>query len=501
MFQTNMSLESLLLNINNVDSSSLVCQTAIQTEEDKKYYSEKGYLICLTEHELKEKFNLDSSCVWYTPSISYSSLYFNKDTLAVSPLHIELYAHGLLYDVDNLYKAIHERELEVENNTFSGSVNSLPDGMRMDYFKLLIEKKGSDLPGLYELFFSTYLQSDYGFKNIDVSTLEAIIGSKIAEDIEKTKEKLKDFPDVLKIYRGGNTASTPADEAYSWSLDINVANFFASRLGIGEGYIVEAEVAKQDIIDVFLDDLDEQEVVVRPSDVKILSKIPVRGVDFIKPILPEISPIYHKYMDQMKNLTFAQDSSEHGLDHQARVLLLSLTISHLLDLPMHDKKILATAAIFHDTHRTNDDVDPTHGQASKEYYDSCVDSPDPLVQFLCKYHCLPDHVAYEEIMNNRKLSKHRNKAKLLFDVFKDADALDRVRFGLRDLDLNQLRLPVSKELSLVSRLFLREVKVSSKPRTHKSSLASKIQSASTRTRAIKSDAGRSVKSNISVPER
>ena len=35
---------------------------------------------------------------------------------------------------------------------------------------------------------------------------------------------------------------------------------------------------------------------------------------------------------------------------------------------------------------------------------------------------------------------------LLYQILKDADALDRVRFGIYDLDVNQLRLPISHKL-------------------------------------------------------
>ncbi len=264
---------------------------------------------------------------------------------------------------------------------------------------------------------------------------------------------------MLKVYRGGNSASTPCEKAYSWSLDINVANFFACRHGFDEGYIVKGEVAKEDVIEAFLDDRGEEEIVVAPEHVKILDRIPIKGAEFIKPILPEIAPMYRDYRDRMESLVFAQDSDVHGSGHEARVLLLSLIIAHYLGLPARDRKVLAAAAIFHDTQRTNDDVDSTHGKTAREYYQTVSTAPDPLVGFLCEYHCLPDEMAYQEIRNNRKLSKERSRSRLLLNVFKDADALDRVRFGLRGIDINQLRLPISKELSLAARICLEQVQV------------------------------------------
>ena len=160
-------------------------------------------------------------------------------------------------------------------------------------------------------------------------------------------------------------------------------------------------------------------------------------------------------------MDFAQRSSIHGKAHEARVLLLCLILSHLLDLPMSDRKVLAAAAIYHDTQRTHDWVEPEHGKASKEYYHDNVSSPDPLVELLVEYHCLPDEEAYRHIRNIRVLSKSRSRATKLFDIFKDADGLERIRLdgALKELDLNQLRTEKAKTLSLVSRICLEHVKI------------------------------------------
>ena len=52
-------------------------------------------------------------------------------------------------------------------------------------------------------------------------------------------------------------------------------------------------------------------------------------------------------------------------------------------------------------------------------------------------HCIDD---------NKLKFKNKNQ-KLCLDILKDADALDRQRFGLKDLDSKYLRLPFSKKLS------------------------------------------------------
>lgn len=82
---------------------------------------------------------------------------------------------------------------------------------------------------------------------------------------------------------------------------------------------------------------------------------------------------------------------------------------------------------------------------------------DPLVEFIIEYHCRPDEEGYQAIQNTRELSKRRTKSRQLFDIFKDADALDRVRFGLQDLDINQLRTPEAKLLPLFAHVSVRMI--------------------------------------------
>ena len=470
------SLDDLFLNIKAVGFDSMVCQTDIVSEEDKINYQQKGYPVSLTASEFADTFQIDPSCVWYTPALSLGCVYFNPESLAVCPFQIDLILDGNWISEEQMVEAIQHREREVSAHDYWGSLETLTDQMRMEYFTKLLEKKGSDIPDLYKLFFSFYRSSDYGFGSIDPDILKTIIRSKTKADMLRTMGEIDHLPDRIKVFRGGNTASTPYDSAYSWSLDINIANFFACRRGKGDGYIVEAEIDKKDIIEAYLNDGAEKEIIVAPEHIRVLQEYEIKGLDFLTPILPTVAPMYHKYKDQMANLDFAQESYVHGYAHQARVLLMCLIIAEALDLPQSDRKTLATAAIYHDTQRVNDDVDLVHGKASKEYYISNTSKPDPVVAFLCEYHCLPDHAGRQEIMGNRQLSKNRTRSQLLFDIFKDADALDRVRFSLRDLDVNQLRLPISKELSLVARICLEQVKVQL-PKPSRQNLNSKVLAA------------------------
>ena len=91
-------------------------------------------------------------------------------------------------------------------------------------------------------------------------------------------------------------------------------------------------------------------------------------------------------------------------------------------------------------------MDDSHGKASREVYkNNAGSSADPAVCFLIEYHCLADDLA-EKYLKVSDVIRAKKRTWLLYQILKDADALDRVRFGIYDLDVNQLRLPISHKL-------------------------------------------------------
>lgn len=455
------NLDELLLNINDVSFASAVCQSDIQTESDKQIYHNRQYNIALTESEFKDKFpGIDPGCVYYIPSFFVECFYFNQESLAVCPFHMDLLLNGFANITPaDINKAISDRESAVTAGDYLSSITSLPDRMKLEYFAKLVQKKGPDIPNLYSLFFDIYTDSDYGFSGMDTEILQTIFNSKTTADAERTASILKNLPDTITIYRGGNTASVDYHQAYSWTLDVNVANFFACRRGKGTGYIAEAEVNKEDIIEAFLDERREQEIIVDPTAIRITRETVIQGMELLEDTLPKVAPLYREYASKMYGLDFKVGSEFHGKSHEARVLLLTQIISELEGLPLYERRLLAEAAIYHDTQRVDDDDDAGHGKAASKYYHDHEVNPNYLVEFLCKFHCLPDDQGYTEIQNNPKLRRNKSQTTRLYQIFKDADGLDRIRLSsLRELDLKQLRLPVSKGLTLVARICLEQVK-------------------------------------------
>lgn len=98
----------------------------------------------------------------------------------------------------------------------------------------------------------------------------------------------------------------------------------------------------------------------------------------------------------------------------------------------------------HDIGRTNDDVDGSHGAKSNDIYYDAVPECNSATAFLIKNHCLDDRKALADL----KASNIRNKERvwLLYTILKDADALDRVRFGMRAVDPKYFRNEMAHKL-------------------------------------------------------
>lgn len=450
-----MNIGELLRNIKDTSFTQIVSQTEVETEAQRMSLATQGYSIPLLLAEFIEKFpGIDPENIYYTPVINMPSFYFNEKTLASCPFRVDLMlANMRMMTMEGVKTVIAECEADAAAGRYESSLMNLPDRMKLEYFTKLLKKRNGDATGLYKLFFDIYNEADYGFRDMDKATLQCILESKTEEDKLRTANAIRDLPETVTIYRGGNTMSAPYKESYSWTLDINVANFFACKCGEGPGYLVKGKIQKSDIIDAFLEDRFEQEFIVAPENVHVYEFIPVYGADRLRELIPSVSRNYRTYYAKLMALNFTHESEIHGREHAARVLLLTQIIAEMEELCQADKEILAEAAIFHDTRRTHDFDDPWHGIKATEYYRQTTRHPQKLVELLCTYHSLPDKEGEEAVNDYFHSRSGRLRAQKLLNIFKDADALDRVRFRqIGEPDLTQLRLPVSQELTLVAKL-------------------------------------------------
>lgn len=144
------------------------------------------------------------------------------------------------------------------------------------------------------------------------------------------------------------------------------------------------------------------------------------------------------------------DSKLHSASHCERVLLFALLIggSHF-DNDYTALEILAQAAVFHDTCRFDEYLDVGHGARAAAYYkDFCNTASDvyyhPEVEYLMRFHDRDDNdgkVAIENSFGNNAVYVLN-----LYDIFKDADALDRWRLGYNSIDVRYIRTDSARHL-------------------------------------------------------
>lgn len=152
-----------------------------------------------------------------------------------------------------------------------------------------------------------------------------------------------------------------------------------------------------------------------------------------------------------ENISFnLVESDIHTREHAERVLLYALLIgSQILGNNPEALTALAHAAIFHDTKRLDDWLDVGHGARAADYY-MMFCKMNTNITFLdsaylvMKYHDCDDRYGKEAI--SRICTDNAEHVIQLYQIFKDADALDRFRLGETALNIHFLRNKAAIEL-------------------------------------------------------
>ena len=167
------------------------------------------------------------------------------------------------------------------------------------------------------------------------------------------------------------------------------------------------------------------------------------------------SSYYKILLDTYNNLNtdILYQSHIHGQGHIERVILLSMILAYHYKLDDDDTDIIRFAASLHDTRRIDDSYDTEHGyRAALNSIDYAYikEEDKNILQAVLATHSRPDNKMDETI--DEFFVKDRKRARYLSKLFKDADALDRVR--IKDLDEKYLRNDFSRSLvDFSSKLF------------------------------------------------
>lgn len=167
----------------------------------------------------------------------------------------------------------HFQKLMNERN-FKGLFNSIDRVIAMKAYIHLFE----DIPDedKYSIFRKIYVNKEYNFDDLSLEFFESILSyrqycEEWKRDMEFLRSKVKE--DVIWIYRGEGTESTPSDYAFSWSLSQNVAKFFARRFS-GGGTVLEGTLELKDVCD-YIHSNNEEEILVIPGSVQNIEEIAV----------------------------------------------------------------------------------------------------------------------------------------------------------------------------------------------------------------------------------
>lgn len=166
-------------------------------------------------------------------------------------------------------------------------------------------------------------------------------------------------------------------------------------------------------------------------------------------ILQQVRPAYRYWQSFLYEQVdfWLKTSDKHTKEHCARVLLYCLLIADKKALSQTSRDILCAAAVFHDSRRQDDWLDVGHGKRAADYYKAFCDEENIPFEQRCydviAYHDRDDQFGIDAI---RHRSPKEPDAVLLYQIFKDADALDRFRLGPGGFNPNYLRTDEAKEL-------------------------------------------------------
>lgn len=413
-----MTIGDILVNTNRANLNNLLPLSEVKTKKDFAKFKKKGYTVGMTAGEFQEKYPLLPIENIYASYNILSSLYYCEPQNPTIPivLNLQIYGDKRLSVANESDEAFQNRILSIAKAISEGNVKrirsylfSLEDSFRVSVLSQYI-KNAEPSPELYNLFMDYYKSTDYGFQNLSEADIRKVLSGKSEEQKKKTAEKLRKFPDTVTVYRGEGSKSTPYTQSFSWTVSYKAACFFACRLPSAEdSTIVSAEVSKDDIIE-FFPERNEAEVVILPSAVKSVKVDTLYGLESVEEEILEIM------------------------------------------LSEEETQMLMDAVIYHDIGRTNDFVDDSHGKASRDIYAADRKPENPGTGFLIEYHCLDDAVARRDL---EALSlPNVDRIWLLYTILKDADALDRVRFGLRYLNPKYLRNDTAHKILPVAQLCL-----------------------------------------------
>lgn len=330
------------------------------------------------------------------------------------------------------------------------------------------QRRYRDLPDrqVFSIWYSIHKRIDYSNNMWRPDVLAYVFAQAPAPELPDA-----DDDGLFTVYRGMGDKSQTPDRALSWSSNPTSAMWFAVHFARGT-HIAVARIRPDQIINYTPGFYNENEILVYPGTVKeFWYEDMIPATEEAVPIL--LVPVLHEFIiygrtaQQLgykpERIPFVQ---VHGLLHILRVLLLSLIYFYNSGDPLTvaDKQVLIYFSLLHDLGRTSEDRDDNHGDASVELAHSkgillrgirLTSKEYRMAELIIRFHCRDDQAGFDAIQVEPGFTrKDKERAWHLYQICKDMDGLDRVRFN--GLDYRMLRTEFGRKLPLVAGCLLEE---------------------------------------------
>lgn len=230
-----MTVSDILLQNVSASLKDFYPLVKVKTEADKQELMAKGYNHGYTADEWP--YDLPVERIYYSRQLFAGTYYYDPNNAAI-PIALNLNIHGdkrlpAIEDDAEFCKYILDFAASLEHPTHKKVFTYLlaqDDGIRSDLLAEYI-RRSEPTPELFDLFMSYYTTTDYGAGRYDADLLHKLFSGRSEEQIQAVSDSLSDQPEIFHVYRGEAEGSTPYHKAFSWSLNINTAFFFACRHG------------------------------------------------------------------------------------------------------------------------------------------------------------------------------------------------------------------------------------------------------------------------------
>lgn len=485
-----MSISSIYSGMNKQYSlSDYVTLTEIKTEEDKKKANQNHYPVGFTQEEWEKKYPaipadkvicpksgpFPSSLAYYDHKGIFITLNIFGDQLLDIPGRDEPFDVALSKHIQELEEV---RDKKNYKKLLVGSASEGSGNIAAQLILDLLENYGPS-PELYEAFISFYTFGDCGCgvltDNMD-KFMELLNGRTDAQR-KAAMTTMKDLPDVVTVYRGEGNESTPYEKAVSWTLNLTAAYFFAAWRCPATARVIKGTVHKEELL-AYITDRHEEEVMVVPGTVENIEIHDCVTIDDFQDKIVQhpaelrnaYEAFYYNISDIYTEIDDAAESYVSWNDHDKKhVQDVTFIADYLYRVNVVEPNLKATnkeieaiaetfnslirAAIWHDAGRTDEEINSKHGADSyRIWMEETGEDDDDVAEFLMTYHCKENAEAkafFDEKFAERQYSQYIWDA---LCALKDADAIDRWRFGWGSsdfVDATQLRSQASKDLMLV----------------------------------------------------